>query len=108
MGKEAAMQDGLLAELAQEAGSTRRVLERVPEHKLSWKPHPKSMSLGQLALHVATIPGGVSAILEGDGFDAGTADFTQKPAASRAELLGALETAVANARGFLERLDTKR
>ena len=49
--------DGLLAELEQEAETTRRVLERIPQAHLSWKPHPKSMSLGQLALHVATVPG---------------------------------------------------
>ena len=52
--------DGLLAELEQEAQTTRRVLERIPQAHLSWKPHPKSMSLGQLALHVATVPGNVA------------------------------------------------
>ncbi len=52
--------DVLLAELEQEAISTARVLERVPQAHLSWRPHPKSMSLGQLALHVATIPGNVA------------------------------------------------
>ena len=52
-----AMIDALLAELEQESLTTRRVLERVPQAHLSWKPHPKSMSLGQLALHVATVPG---------------------------------------------------
>ena len=51
--------DVLLAELEQEAHATSRVLERVPQAHLSWRPHPKSMSLGQLALHVATIPGTV-------------------------------------------------
>jgi uncharacterized damage-inducible protein DinB len=102
------MQDALLAELTQEAASTRRVLERVPERQLAWKPHPKSMSLGQLALHVATIPGGVSTILDGDGFDAGTANPTQKQATSRAELLEALAANVEKARGFLQRLDAKR
>ena len=54
------MIDGLLAELEQEAETTRRVLERIPQAHLSWKPHPKSMSLGQLALHVATVPGNVA------------------------------------------------
>ena len=49
--------DALLQELEQEAQTTRRVLERVPADKLAWKPHDKSMSLGQLALHVATVPG---------------------------------------------------
>ena len=46
-----------LAEFEHEAKTTRRVLERVPADKLSWKPHPKSMSLGHLALHVASSPG---------------------------------------------------
>jgi uncharacterized damage-inducible protein DinB len=46
-----------LSEFENEAQTTRRVLERVPTDKLSWKPHPKSMSLGKLALHVATSPG---------------------------------------------------
>ena len=56
------MIDALLAELEQEAEATRRVLERIPQAHLAWKPHPKSMSLGQLALHVATLPGGVADI----------------------------------------------
>jgi len=50
----------LIGELEQESDATRRVLERVPEDKLSWKPHAKSMSLGQLALHVAMIPGRIA------------------------------------------------
>src|ERR1043166_8878016 len=45
-----------LSEFENEAKTTRRVLERVPTDKLSWRPHPKSMSLGQLALHVAAAP----------------------------------------------------
>jgi len=55
--------DLLATELTDEAAITRRVLERVPEEKLSWRPHPKSMSLGQLALHVAGIPGGLAEFL---------------------------------------------
>src|SRR5689334_2532242 len=46
-----------LAEFENEAKTTRRVLERVPADKLAWKPHPKSMSLGTLAQHVAMSPG---------------------------------------------------
>jgi len=46
-----------LQEFDNEAKTTRRVLERVPADKFSWKPHPKSMSLGELALHVAMTPG---------------------------------------------------
>ena len=49
--------NAFLAEFENEAKTTRRVLERVPSDKLGWKPHPKSMSLGGLALHVAMSPG---------------------------------------------------
>ena len=49
--------DGLLQELEQEAKTTRRVLERVPDNQLSWRPHPKARTLGELALHVAHGPG---------------------------------------------------
>ena len=46
----------ILPEFKHEMASTRRLLERVPEEHASWKPHPKSYSLGDLALHIATIP----------------------------------------------------
>ena len=49
--------ESFLRELENEAATTRRVLERVPEDRLTWKPHPKSMSIGTLALHVAMAPG---------------------------------------------------
>ena len=49
----------VIGELQQEASSTRRVLERIPEDKLSWRPHPKSMSAGQLGLHIASLPRGI-------------------------------------------------
>jgi uncharacterized damage-inducible protein DinB len=51
------MTAALLQEFDNEAGTTRRVLERIPADKLAWKPHPKSMSLGVLGLHVAASPG---------------------------------------------------
>lgn len=54
----------LISELQQEAALTRSVLERVPEDKLSWKPHAKSMSLGQLALHIAGVPGAIAELLD--------------------------------------------
>ena len=51
-----AMIDGMLQELDQEARTTRRVLERVPENQLAWRPHQKARTLGELAMHVATVP----------------------------------------------------
>ena len=50
----------LLKEVEQEARATRRLLERVPDDQLAWRPHPKSMSLGQLSLHVAVVPGAIA------------------------------------------------
>jgi uncharacterized damage-inducible protein DinB len=51
------MSQAFLQEFDTEAKTTRRVLERVPADKFAWKPHPKSMSLGELALHTAMTPG---------------------------------------------------
>src|SRR5437762_6657067 len=50
----------LLAEFEIQAPVTRKFLERLPEDKLTWKPHAKSMTAGQLAYHLAFVPGGVS------------------------------------------------
>lgn len=97
--------DSLLAELDQEAATTRRVLERVPGDKLGWKPHAKSMSLGQLALHVATTPGAVAKLLSTDGLDLGGVNFEQAPAGSAAELLPALDDSVKTAKEVLNGLD---
>ncbi len=85
--------DGFVMELEQEAATTRRVLERIPENKLSWKPHAKSMSIGQLALHVAQIPDVMSQLLlaDVDGMPPGSG---QAEAASRAELVTALNAGV--------------
>ena len=92
--------DALLQELEREAQTTKRVLERVPDAQLAWKPHQKSMSLGQLALHIATVPGGVAHIAAQPGMDAPPA-FIQPAATTAAELVPALEESVAQARRLL-------
>jgi len=86
----------LLAELEQESHTTRRVLERVPQAHLTWKPHPKSLSLGQLALHVATVPGGVAEAAARDSMQ--VPQFTFPEASSASELVPALEASVAKAK----------
>ena len=50
----------LIAEIEFEKTSTQKLLERLPENELGWRPHPKAMTLGQLAWHVATIPGRIA------------------------------------------------
>jgi len=51
--------ESFLAEFEVQAPITRRFLERLPEEKLMWKPHERSLTAGQLALHLATVPGNV-------------------------------------------------
>jgi len=60
-----ALVDGMLQELEQEAKTTRRVLERVPNDQLEWRPHARARTLGELALHVATTPGGIARFVSG-------------------------------------------
>jgi uncharacterized damage-inducible protein DinB len=91
--------EALIQELAQEARTTRRVLERVPADQLGWKPHDKSMSLGQLALHIATVPGNVCEIATVSPFP--MPQFTQPSASSAEELVPALEESVAKAQQIL-------
>jgi len=62
--------DSILMELDQEAQTTKRVLDRIFGDKLAWKPHPKSFSLGQLALHIASVPGSVAAAAVPDSMEA--------------------------------------
>ena len=99
--------DGLLAELEQEAVTTRRVLERIPDAHLSWKPHPKSMSLGQLALHVATVPGNVAELAARDTISE-PPTFVQPEAATASELVPSLTASVAKAKQALGGFDDER
>ncbi|MBO0723043.1 MAG: DinB family protein [Blastocatellia bacterium] len=101
------MSDLLLKELSQEAAITRRVLERVPEDKLDWRPHPKSMSLGELALHVANIPGNVSKLIRAGEFDASQTTFTPPAPGSLEEIFTAYDTSLKDAQEYLDSVDEK-
>ena len=96
--------EGLLQELEQEASTTRRVLERVPESKLTWKPHPKARTLGQLALHVAMVPGAVAEFVAQPS-PVQAPQFTDPSPASAAELVPMLDASVSKARRLLEKMD---
>jgi uncharacterized damage-inducible protein DinB len=93
------------AELEREAVSTRRILERVPADRLDWQPHPKSMTLGQLALHIASIPGGVSRMARLDGMDVAGRNNAPPSPQSAADLIAALEASLTEARSLLDSLD---
>jgi len=94
----------LLAEFETQAPITRRFLERLPEDKLTWKPHEKSMSAGQLAYHLAFIPGGVIRFVQNNPVQA--PDFAGFPQpASRQEILAKYDESIAAVRDLLPKFD---
>jgi uncharacterized damage-inducible protein DinB len=95
--------EAMLQELEQEAQTTRRVLERVPDDKLTWRPHPTARTLGELALHIATVPGGVARLASNNPAQA--PQFQDPVPSSAAELLPALDESIATARRVLGGMD---
>jgi uncharacterized damage-inducible protein DinB len=95
------MMDSMMGEVQQEAATTRRVLERVPADKLAWKPHPKSMTLGQLAMHVATIPGGICKMALADEFEVDPSNFNQPGPSNAEQILTAFDESIRTAHSYL-------
>ncbi len=95
------MLEPMMSEFREETAITRRVLERVPGDKLSWRPHRKSMALGQLAIHIANIPGNLSRIAQLDEFDVTQASFEPPIPGSKDEILSAFEQSVRKAEDSL-------
>src|SRR5215467_11583754 len=95
-----------LSELESQAAATRKVLERVPEGRPEWVPHPKSMRLGYLSTLVATMPGWIDFMINKDELDlhpvGGAPAFKPQEFSTRQELLAALDASVAKARAALE------
>jgi uncharacterized damage-inducible protein DinB len=101
-----AIVDSILMEMDQETKITERVLERIPENKLTWKPHAKSYSLGQLGMHLAGGQGNIAEMLSQDTFEIPV--FTQPEAKSRKEILDALPLSTAKAKTILGKMDDAR
>ena len=81
----------MLEEFREELSTTKRLLERVPEDKLAWQPHSKSMTLGQLAMHLATLTGGMAKISCVDSYDLATRSREGAFPKSISEVLAAFE-----------------
>ena len=94
----------MLNELRHEAETTKRLLDRVPANKLDWRPHPKSMSLGQLALHVASIPGDLTRLAQLDQFDAANANFEPAMPESKEAVVNAFRKSLSEASEYLAAL----
>lgn len=94
-----------MAQLDREAAATRKAIERVPEGRNDWKPHEKSMALGQLAALVAGMPGWVATIIEKDELnmdDPANEGLRTKPLATKGELLKQLDEGVSKSRKAIE------
>lgn len=95
-----------LAEFEMQAPLTRKFLERLPEDKLTWKPHDKSMTAGQLAYHLASVPGGIAKFVESNPAQV-PEKFEFPQPASRAEILKAFDENVATVRSELPKYDDR-
>src|ERR1700704_7153340 len=93
----------LLAEFEAQAPVTRKFLERLPDNKLTWQPHPRSMTAGQLAYHLAFVPGGVVRGAQKDQI--APPEFTFPHAATVQEVLDAFDQSVATVREVLPGFD---
>lgn len=94
------MSQALLPEFDHEMANTRKTLERVPDDKFSWKPHPKSMAMGQLASHIANLPGWGASIVTDDSYDVATGPRPPEYS-SRKDLLAAFDNNVKQARASI-------
>jgi uncharacterized damage-inducible protein DinB len=100
--------EALLPEFDQEMANTRKVLERAPAAKFSWKPHPKSFDLGSLAAHIANMAEWASLTLKSDSFDyapPGAPPYETPKLASAEALVASFDKSVKQAREALVAAD---
>src|SRR5258708_9855411 len=101
------IKDSLLADFDHEMGTTRKLLDRLPDGKFSWKPHEKSMSLGGLATHLANIPYWGDVILNHSSIDLSTMPPNLEEKTSRTAVLADFDDKVRKTRAFLDRTDAE-
>jgi uncharacterized damage-inducible protein DinB len=92
--------ESMLVEFEAQVPITRKFLERLPEDRLTWKPHEKSMSAGQLALHIARVPGGSVRFVQQNPAQAPNFNTVPQPA-SLGEILVTFEESIVTVRGVL-------
>lgn len=99
---------GFLIEFEEEARITRKFLERLPEDKLTWKPHERSMTAGQLALHLARVPGSVATMISQDIIPPPDFGAPNPQPQSVREVLDALDESIATVKRILPGFDDVR
>jgi uncharacterized damage-inducible protein DinB len=102
-----ALRESLLADFDHEMGTTRRLLERVPDDRLSWKPHAKSMTMGALAIHLCSIPRWGVTIMNDPFFDLLASAPNEGNAVSCAGILTSFDATVQRARGAMDKTDAE-
>ncbi|MCB0358440.1 MAG: DinB family protein [Bdellovibrionales bacterium] len=102
------MTQEFIAELQQEAETTRALLAAVPESSFDWSPHAKSMSIGKLATHVATIPGKIMQMLDGDSFDMSSIEPVPSSYRTPEALVSCFDDGVRSACEILSRWDENK
>jgi uncharacterized damage-inducible protein DinB len=101
--------DNLLMELEMEAATTKRVLERIPDEHLAWKPAEKSMTLAELAQHIADNPKMICGMITNDTYQVNPEFFANMPkAASREEAVQTLTDSVAYAKDYISGLTPEK
>ena len=101
------IKEALLAEYDHEMGTTRKLLDRVPDDRLAWKPHEKSMPFGALATHLGNIPRWGATILTESSFDIAAAPPNMAAAPSRVDILSLFDRTVQATRGLMDRTDAE-
>ena len=97
----------LLKEMDNEAQTTRKMLERIPDDKYDWKPHPKSMTIERLSTHIAELPTWVSMVLTTSELDFASSPYEPKQISSTKDLLELFENSLADGRSHLSKATEK-
>ena len=97
----------LLKEMDNEAKTTRKMLERVPDDKLNWKPHEKSMTIEHLTTHIAELPGWVSMVLTTSELDFAANPYERKNITKQKDLLQLFEESLADGKAHLSKATEK-
>ncbi|MBP1610070.1 MAG: DinB family protein, partial [Acidobacteria bacterium] len=79
--------ESMIQELVGESATTQKLLERIPDDRLTWQPHEKSMSMSRLATHVAEIPSWVPLIVGSNELDLAKREPRPRELGSRKEIL---------------------
>ncbi|MBO0931217.1 DinB family protein [Fibrella aquatilis] len=93
--------ESLTAEMDMESSTTRKMLNRIPDDKLDWQPHPKSMPMRTLAVHIAELPSWVPMALHTDGIDFAVMDYAPTHVDTTADVLALFEKSLAEGKAAL-------